>query len=150
MPPQSGAAPDVARASNQQFLRYQIDFSGTGAPPLESQGGFWSVTVYDANNNLYPSSGNRYYFTPQVGGVYALGSIEFGAGDHAPRILLQHAAPAASDHPRWLPVPDGPFTVVMRVYDPVAANASGVPTVLNLGQPPGPSPTWLPPPITPL
>jgi hypothetical protein len=129
---------------------YQLDFSGTGAPPITPGRGFWSVTVYDENKNIYASNANSYYYTSQVGGVYALGSIQLG--NTQPVLYLQNAAPTdPAKLPFWIPVPQSAFSVVMRLYNPVAANTAGIISVLNPYQPAANgqnSPQWIPPGIT--
>lgn len=142
--------------------QYRLDFSSTGTPPITANG-FWSVTVYDANSNIYPSAANRYYYTSEVGGVYALGSIQF-AGEQStdrdgppvseinqtknrtPTLYFQSVPPSDSALlPYYIPVPAGPFSLQMRVYDAIAGNQSGVTTILNSGG--QSSPQWIPPPV---
>ena len=112
---------------------YSLSFSSTGVPPITTNNGFWSVTVYDSSNNVYSSTANTYYYTPQVGGVYALGSIQLGNGSSTtPTLYLQNATPSDKTKlPYWVPVPAGTFTVLMRLYNPVPANTNNVSTILN-------------------
>jgi arylsulfatase A-like enzyme len=125
--------------------QYQLDFSSTGTPPM-APNGFWSVTVYDANSYLYPSTANTYYFTSQVGGVYALGSIQFANDSRLPTLYFQSAPPSdAALLPYYVPVPPGPFSLQMRVYNAIPGNQAGVSTVLNPGG--QSSPQWIPPAI---
>lgn len=125
--------------------QYQLDFSSTGTPPL-APNGFWSVTVYDGASFLYPSTANSYYYTSQVGGVYALGSIQFARDRHPPTLYFQSAPPSdAALLPYYVPVPPGPFSLQLRVYNAIPGNQSGVMTVLNPGG--QVSPQWIPPPI---
>ena len=49
-------------------------------------------------------------------------------------ILVQHEAPSAERKSNWLPAPEGPFTLLLRLYSPK-------PAVLD-GQ-------WVPPPVRP-
>lgn len=127
--------------------KYYLDFSRTGTPPLMSDG-YWSITVYDARELLYVSNANAYYYTKAIGGVYSLGSIQFGSGAPAPRVYLQHTPPTdPANLPFWIPVPDSPFSLVMRIYNPIPATPSGVPTILNPynGVVAANSPQWIPP-----
>jgi hypothetical protein len=137
---------DVLNGANS----YQLDFTGTGAPPVKPGLGFWSVTVYDKNKNIYTSNTNSYYYTSQVGGVYSLGSIQFE--NTQPVLYLQNAAPTdPAKLPFWIPVPQTDFSVVMRLYNPVEANAAGKMSILNPYQPAASgqnSPQWIPPGIT--
>jgi len=79
------------------------------SPPAR---GFWSFTVYDANSRLlikHPS------------GRYKLGDRDRGMVKDkggALTLYLQNAAPGAQREANWLPVPDGPFQVVGRLYWP--------------------------------
>jgi hypothetical protein len=147
-----GTYPQTSVDSNGQPLNgtnhYQISF-GTDLPPV--QNGFWSVTVYDAETRaIVPTTGNTYYYTEEIGGVYALGSIQFAADAGPITLYLQSDAPTDPElYPYWLPVPDAKdFYLVMRLYDPVPANTDGIPSVLNPYQPSTPgddSPQWIPP-----
>lgn len=144
-----GTYPQTSVDANGQQLnganQYKIDF-GTDLPPVED--GFWSVTVYaQATEAIVPSTGNTYYYTSEIGGVYALGSIQFAADAGPITLYLQSDAPSdGALHPYWLPVPDGEdFYLVMRLYNPTPANTEGLPSVLN--PPDGASPRWVPPPV---
>lgn len=129
---------------------YSLNFSSVGIPPITANNGFWSVTVYDSNNNIYSSTTNTYYYTSQVGGVYALGSIQLAAMGGVPTLYFQNSVPSVSTQlPYWIPVPSGVFSVIMRLYNPVAANTAGVSTILNPfnGISSASSPQWIPPAI---
>jgi hypothetical protein len=129
---------------------YSLNFSSVGIPPITANKGFWSVTVYDSSNNIYSSTTNTYYYTSQVGGVYALGSIQLAAMGGIPTLYFQNSTPSDSTQlPYWIPVPNGVFSVIMRLYNPVAANTSNVSTILNPynGTASANSPQWIPPAI---
>ncbi len=149
-----GAYPNLTVDSNAATLTgaggnsYSLNFSSVGIPPITTNNGFWSVTVYDSNNNIYSSTTNTYYYTSQVGGVYALGSIQLAAMGGVPTLYFQNSVPSVSTQlPYWIPVPSGAFSVLMRLYNPVAANTSGVSTILNPfnGISNASSPQWIPP-----
>lgn len=127
----SGNSP--LNGSNAYSLAFSSGTPPIGTPPITANNGFWSVTVYDSNNNVFSSSANTYYYTSQVGGVYALGSIQLNNGSTAlPTLYFQSGTPSdKSKLPFWIPVPSGPFTVLMRLYNPVAANVNTVNTILN-------------------
>jgi hypothetical protein len=76
-------------------------------PPAD---GHWSLTVYPSDTGLlYENELER----------YALGSTTPGlvtAPGGGVEILLQHKPPADSSN--WLPVPDGPFYVDLRLWEP--------------------------------
>lgn len=140
----SSAAPLTGASGNS----YSLNFSTVGIPPITTSNGFWSVTVYDSNNNIYSSTTNTYYYTSQVGGVYALGSIQLAAMGGIPTLYFQNSVPSSSAKlPYWIPVPSGVFSVLMRLYNPVAANTTGVSTILNPfnGISSTSSPQWIPP-----
>jgi hypothetical protein len=142
---------DSAGSSLSGANSYTLNFSSAGVPPITPDNGFWSVTIYDSNNNLYNSTTNTYYYTSAVGGVYALGSIQLNQMSNVPTLYFQNVAPRDSALlPYWIPVPNGNFSVVMRLYNPVAANSSGVSTILNPLPPPATnSPQWIPPALAP-
>lgn len=149
-----GTYPQLSVDSNNAALTgaggnsYSLNFTSTEIPPITSDNGFWSVTIYDSSNNLYSSTTNSYYYTRQVGGVYDLGSIQLDSSIGIPTLLFQNSAPTNSDLLAfWIPVPAGAFTVLMRLYNPVAANISGVSTILNPynGVSDAISPQWIPP-----
>ncbi len=151
-----GAYPQITKDSGGQALAgtsnnsYSLNFSSTGIPPITENNGFWSVTIYDEYDNLYSSSTNSYYYTSQVGGVYALGSIQLSSAGVTPTLYFQNSAPTDSTLlPYWIPVPAANFKVLMRLYNPVAANTSGVSTILNPynGTISASSPQWIPPPV---
>lgn len=154
-----GAYPQLMRDSGGELLSgasgnsYSLNFSSTGIPPITTNNGFWSVTIYDSKNNLYSSTTNSYYYTSQVGGVYgvyALGSIQLASASGIPTLYFQNSTPTNSARlPYWIPVPAGDFTVLMRLYNPVAANTNGVSTILNPynGTSSASSPQWIPPPV---
>lgn len=154
--PADGTYPQLTADSSAATLTgaggnsYSLNFSSVGIPPITSNNGFWSVTVYDSNNNIYSSTTNTYYYTSQVGGVYALGSIQLAAMGGVPTLYFQNSVPSVSTQlPYWIPVPSGVFSVIMRLYNPVAANTAGVSTILNPfnGISSANSPQWAPPAI---
>jgi hypothetical protein len=91
--------------------RYVLKFDPP--PPVD---GFWSVTMYSAENQLFvPNPIDRYSFGDRTKGtVYgADGSLE---------IFLQHEEPTdPAERANWLPAPQGRFYLVTRHYSPQAA-----------------------------
>jgi hypothetical protein len=151
-----GAYPQLMKDSADKVLsgaggnRYLLNFSSTGIPPITTNNGFWSVTVYDADDNLYSPNTNGYYSTSQISGVYALGSTQLESASTTPTLYFQNSAPTDSSQlPYWIPVPAANFKILMRLYNPVAANTSGVSTLLNPynGTSSASSPQWIPPPV---
>lgn len=105
---------------------YQITFESL--PPARA---FWSVTMYDTSYDgtagyLVQNPINRYLVNSTTQGlVYG----EYGSLT----ITIQHAQPEdATQKANWLPAPDGPFYLVMRIYWPEQAALDG---------------SWTPPPV---
>ena len=79
-----------------------------GTPPAD---GFWSVSVYDANQHFVANPANRH----NLGSGDALRTNPDGSVD----LYIQNAAPGKDGDANWLPAPkSGPFTVMLRVYWP--------------------------------
>lgn len=87
---------------------YVLRFSREQLPPVRY---FWSVTMYFAKGFLVPNEIDRYSIGNRTPGLIrgSDGSIE---------ILLQHERPAALDQVNWLPAPDEPFALMLRLYGP--------------------------------
>ncbi|KHK89184.1 DUF1254 domain-containing protein [Novosphingobium malaysiense] len=73
--------------------------------------GFWSITVYEAKNQ---------FLVPNELGRYALGdrSNLIVDEDGKVRIHLQHRPPVPERMANWLPCPEEPLLVVLRMYIP--------------------------------
>jgi hypothetical protein len=85
-----------------------------GAPPVHA---FWSLTAYQ------PVADGGLYFTDNAIHRYSFGDRTAGLvrnEDGSIDILIQHVAPPAGAAANWLPVPAGPFVLVMRAYLPGA------------------------------
>jgi hypothetical protein len=86
---------------------YIIHFAKNEIPPVNA---FWSVTVYNNRSFLVSNTINR----------YALGDrddLTFNK-DGSLDIYLQHTAPDKAHLSNWLPTPQGPFNLTMRLYWP--------------------------------
>ncbi len=93
---------------------YTLTFAS--APPVDA---FWSVTVYDAQDKLLTANPiSRFKVGTDTPGLVTApgGSIT---------IPLQHAAPEGPLAKNWLPVPNGPFYLVLRLYQPKVAVLDG-------------------------
>jgi hypothetical protein len=104
--------------------QYQLTFSKDQIPDAKR---FWSLTAYiPPAVELVPNAANKYVAAGYTPGLKknADGSITIYIAPHKPV-----GAPAAN----WLPVPNGPFSLLLRVYGP-QGNTSG---------------TYSPPPISP-
>jgi hypothetical protein len=87
--------------------RYRIRFGPDGLPPVDA---FWSLTVYGPDMFLVPNDANRWSLSGDTPGLVtdADGNLD---------IWLQHDPPAGHEA-NWLPVPDGRFELIMRLYLP--------------------------------
>ena len=90
-------------------------------PPADA---FWSLTVYGIPGPLIANPLDRYAIGDRTPGLAS-------GDDGAVTILLQHDEPAEGTS-NWLPVPAGPFHLMMRLYWP---------------QPPVLEGRWMPPPV---
>ncbi len=108
--------------------KYTLTFAAGQMPPVNA---FWSVTMYDGNTQLLIENPiNRYLInTPMVP------QLKKNA-DGSLTIYIQKDAPAGDKKANWLPAPDGPIFMVMRLYWPKTEQ----PSIL----PPGEG-TWKPP-----
>ena len=91
--------------------RYELTLQQT--PPF-NEPGFWSLTMYDAQNN---------YTVPNPINRYTLGSdnaLKRNA-DGSVTIAIQAGQPAGGASENWLPAPKGPFYLILRSYSPGTA-----------------------------
>jgi hypothetical protein len=108
---------------------YTLTFAANNYPPVNA---FWSVTVYDGKTQLLVENPiNRYLINSPM-----LPNLKKNA-DGSLTIHIQKDAPAADKKSNWLPAPDGPIFLVMRLYWP---RRIPPPSIL----PPGDG-TWKPP-----
>jgi hypothetical protein len=107
---------------------YTITFAAGQFPPVNA---FWSVTMYDGKTQLLIQNPiNRYLINaPMLPGLKK-------NSDGSLTIYVQKDAPAGDKKANWLPAPDGPIYLVMRLYWP----KENPPSIL----PPGDG-TWKPP-----
>jgi hypothetical protein len=97
--------------------RYSLRFAPGQLPPVNA---FWSLTMYKLPESLlYANSLNRYLINSPM-----LESLKRDA-DGGLTLYVQHDSPGADKEANWLPAPDGPFFVVMRLYWPKAAAVEG-------------------------
>jgi hypothetical protein len=94
--------------------RYRIRFPAGELPPVDA---FWSLTVYGPDMFLWPNPANRYALSGDTPG---LATNAEGALD----VHLRHDPPPEGDS-NWLPVPEGPFRLIMRLYLPQEAILDG-------------------------
>jgi hypothetical protein len=102
--------------------RYTLTFPAGQLPPLAKHG-FWSVTMYGANNLLVANPANRYIVRPESPG------LTYGQ-DGSLTIVIQAERPEDGPEANWLPAPRGVFILGLRTYQPTAPILDG---------------TWFPP-----
>jgi hypothetical protein len=97
--------------------RYRLTFPAGQVPPLHP-GGYWSLTMYNADSLLVANPIQRHAIRPTSPG------LEFQA-DGGVSIELAHELPGDAAPANWLPAPDGPFRLGLRAYYPRAEIADG-------------------------
>lgn len=109
---------------------YTVTFAAGQYPPVNA---FWSLTMYDGKTQLLVDNPiNRYLINSPM-----LPNLKKNK-DGSLTLYIQKETPPADKKANWLPAPDGPIYMVMRLYWP----KTEPPSVL----PPGEG-TWQPPPI---
>jgi hypothetical protein len=90
--------------------RYTLTFPAGQLPPANA---FWSVTMYDGKTQLLiENTINRYLINSPM-----LPNLKKNA-DGSLTIYIQKDSPGKDKESNWLPAPDGPIYVVMRLYWP--------------------------------
>ncbi|MCK1410213.1 DUF1254 domain-containing protein [Bradyrhizobium sp. 76] len=110
--------------------KYTVTFAAGQYPPVEA---FWSVTMYDGKSQLLIENPiNRYLInSPMLSGMKK-------NVDGSLTLHIQKESPGADSQANWLPAPNGPIYLVMRLYWP----KTEFPSILPAG-----SGTWQPPAI---
>ncbi len=114
--------------SNKQPLvganRYTLRFAPGELPPVNA---FWSVTMYELPKSLLVANPiNRYLINSPM-----LPQLQRDA-DGGLTLFIQNQSPGKDKESNWLPAPQGPFLMAMRLYWPKAAALDG---------------TWVAPPL---
>ncbi len=107
---------------------YTLTFAKDQLPPVNA---FWSVTMYDAKNQLLVKNPiNRYLInSPMMSGMKK-------NKDGSLTLYIQKDSPGKDKEANWLPAPDGEIYLVMRLYWPKETP----PSILPAGEG-----TWNPP-----
>jgi len=109
---------------------YTLTFAAGQLPPVNA---FWSVTMYDGKTQLLIKNPiNRYLINAPM-----LPQMTKNA-DGSVTLYIQNTSPGADKESNWLPAPNGPIYLVMRLYWPKETP----PSILPAGEG-----TWKPPAI---
>ncbi|MGO9111384.1 MAG: DUF1254 domain-containing protein [Thermoguttaceae bacterium] len=133
--PAEAMYPMTRKDSNGETLdgskhNYTLTFAKDQFPPVNA---FWSVTMYDGKTQLLIENPiNRYLINSPM-----LPSMK-KSEDGSLMLYIQKDSPGKDKESNWLPAPNGPIYLVMRLYWP----KKEAPSIL----PPGEG-TWNPPPV---
>lgn len=108
---------------------YTLTFPAGQFPPVNA---FWSVTMYDGKTQfLIQNPINRYLInSPMLPGMKT-------NADGSLTLYIQKNNPGPDKESNWLPAPDGPIYLVMRLYWPKTEAPSILPAGEGTWKPPG-------------
>ena len=90
--------------------RYTLHFAQGQLPPVQA---FWSLTLYTMPESLLSANPlNRYLLNSPMLPQFNKDS------DGGITLYVQHESPGAEKENNWLPAPQGPFLIVLRLYWP--------------------------------
>jgi hypothetical protein len=90
--------------------RYTLHLAPGELPPVHA---FWSLTMYELPASLLVSNAiDRYLINSPM-----LPNLKKDA-DGGLTLYIQHESPGKDKEPNWLPAPQGPFMMAMRLYWP--------------------------------
>jgi hypothetical protein len=112
---------------------YQMTFKAGELPPANA---FWSITMYDANTQLLVENPVQRYLINKP----MLPELKKNA-DGSLTFYIQRDSPGKDKESNWLPAPDGPIFMVMRIYSPKTEQPSVLPPGNGTWKPPGILPT---------
>jgi hypothetical protein len=119
----TGEPLDCSKAS------YTLTFPKGQLPPVNA---FWSVTMYDGKSQLLVKNPiNRYLINSPM-----LPDLKV-APDGSLTIYIQKDTPGADRESNWLPAPNGPIYLIMRLYWPSTTPPSILPVGEGTWQVPG-------------
>jgi len=108
---------------------YTLTFPAGELPPVNA---FWSVTMYDGKTQLLIENPiNRNLINSPM-----LPDMKKTA-DGSLTIYIQKDSPGKDKEPNWLPAPNGPIYLVMRLYWPKTDEPSILPVGKGTWSPPG-------------
>ena len=109
--------------------KYTLTFAAGQFPPVNA---FWSVTMYDGKTQLLIKNRiNRYLINSPM-----LPNMKLGANREL-TLYIQKDSPGADKESNWLPAPNGPIYLVMRLYWPKVEPPSILPPGEGTWKPPG-------------
>ena len=109
--------------------RYTLTFAKGQLPPVNA---FWSITMYDGKTQLLIKNPiNRYLINSPM-----LPHMKKNM-DGSLTIYIQKDSPGKAKESNWLPAPDGPIYIGMRLYWPKTEPPSILPPGEGTWQPPG-------------
>ena len=108
---------------------YTITFPAGQLPPVNA---FWSVTMYDGKSQLLIKNPiNRYLInSPMLPGMKK-------NADGSLTLYIQKDSPGKAKEANWLPAPNDPIYLVMRLYWPKDTPPSILPPGEGTWKPPG-------------
>jgi len=96
---------------------YTMTFAADSLPPVKA---FWSLSLYDGKTQLFIENPlDRYLLDSNMLDRFSRGA------DGSIRFYIAAESPGESLEANWLPAPDGPFYLVMRLYGPEEAAREG-------------------------
>lgn len=102
---------------NTADTTYTLTFQKDALPPMKA---FWSLTMYDGKTQLFIHNPlDRYLLNSNMIDDFVFGD------DGSLTLYIQKDSPGKKLESNWLPAPDGPFYVVMRLYGPEDAALNG-------------------------
>lgn len=107
---------------------YTLTFAKGQEPPAKA---FWSVTMYDGKTQLLVDNPIKRYLINSP----MLPSLKRNA-DGSLTIYIQKDSPGKDKESNWLPAPNGPIYIAMRIYWPKTEPPSVLPPGKGTWQPP--------------
>ena len=108
---------------------YQMTFAPGQLPPVNA---FWSITMYDGRTQLLVDNPlDRYLINSPM-----LDQLKKNP-DGSLTVYIQKDSPGGQKESNWLPAPDGPMFIVMRLYWPKTEPPSVYPLDKGSWKPPG-------------
>jgi len=106
----------AGQALNAATHNYIVRFTKVQIPPVA---GFWSLTMYDRDSGMLVKNPiDRYSIGNRTKG------LQFGP-DGSLTLYIQRQSPGPGKESNWLPAPDGPFYMSLRLYGPRSSVIDG-------------------------